>query len=277
MYQHHIFNFDQVFIWDIKSDNEEWEGRDSHCHKECEIHYTVDGEGEISLEGHVYHIVSDSLLFIPSNYFHQWKFSSEKINHRICIHFLPEILSKTRREGGDFFNNLFVKPFYFLNGSQFDLNFYIRAITECALMEEPLQRIAIKSRMIAMLSQIHYLWSTKAVKPIVLDERIRKVIIYLGENLQKNITLDDLSDRFLITKNHLNLLFKKTVGTTIKKYITVKRLGFVRQQILYGIRLPDAVYKAGFTDYSSFYRAYKSFYGSTPSELLAEGINTFKS
>jgi AraC-like DNA-binding protein len=277
MYQHHVFHFDQVYFWDIKSDNEVYEGNDAHFHKDCEIHYTVDGEGEISLEGHVYHIVSDSLLFIPSNYFHQWKFSPEKINHRICIHFLPEMLNKTRREGVDFFNDVFMEPFYFLDGSQYDLNFYIRAVTECALMEKPLQKIAIEGRMIALLSQIHYLWSTKAVKPVVLDERIKKVIMFLGENLQKNISLDDLSDRFLITKNHLNLLFKKTVGTTIKKYITVKRLGFVRQRILYGTRLSEAVYQAGFNDYSAFYRAYKSFYGSTPSELLTEGINTFKS
>jgi AraC-like DNA-binding protein len=277
MYEHHIFHFDQVFFWDIKSDNEVWEGRDSHCHKDCEIHYMIDGEGEISLEGHVYHIVSDSLLFIPSNYFHQWKLYPEKINHRICIHFLPEMLSETQREGGDFFSNLFVEPFYFLNGSQYDLNFFFFFFTECALMKEPLQKTAIESRMIAMLSQIHYLWSTKAVKPVVLDERIRKVIMFLGENLQKTISLDDLSDRFLITKNHLNLLFKKTVGTTIKKYITVKRLGLVRQQILYGTRLSEAVYQAGFNDYSSFYRAYKSFYGSTPSELLKEGINAFES
>ena len=234
----------------------------------------VDGELEISLEGQVYHIVPDSLLFMPSNYYHQWKYPSGKINHRICIHFLPEMLNKTER---DFFLNLFAEPLHFLDGSQYDLNFYIRAITECALMEVPLQKIAIKNRMIAFLSQMHYLWSTKAVKPVVLDERIRKMIVYLGENLQSNISLDDLSERFLITKNHLNFLFNKMVGTSIMKYITIKRLGFARQEILRGARLSEAAYRVGFNDYSSFYRAYRSFYGSAPSELLAGGINISKS
>ena len=274
MYEYQICQSGQMYLWDIKSDNELFEGRNSHCHMECEIYYMVDGELEISIEGHVYHVVSDSLLFMPSNFFHQWKYPSEKINHRICIHFLPEMLSKTE---WDFFLNLFTEPLHFLNGSQYDLNFYIKAITECTLMGGSLQKIAIKSRIIAFLSQIHYLWSTKAVKPVVLDERIRKVIAYLGDNLQKEISLNDLSDRFSITKNHLNFLFHKMVGTTIMKYITVKRLGFARQQILRGTRLSEAAYLAEFNEYSSFFRAYKAFYGSAPSELIACGVNTFKS
>jgi len=90
--------------------------------------------------------------------------------------------------------------------------------------------------------------STKAVKPVILDERIMKVITYLEKNFQKDIYLDDLADRFSITKNHLNYLFHNVVGMPIKKYIMAKRLGFARQEILSGKHLSQVSYNAGFHD-----------------------------
>jgi len=106
--------------------------------------------------------------------------------------------------------------------------------------------------------------STKVAKPVVLDERIKKVLTYLEENFNKDISLDDLADRFFITKNHLNFLFRKMVGMPIKKYIIAKRLGFARQEILGGEHPTQVAYHAGFHDYATFYRAYKLFYGISP-------------
>jgi AraC-like DNA-binding protein len=230
----------------------------------------INGGFDFFLEGQVYHVVSDSLLLIPSNLYHHRIYPFGKISHRISIHFLPEILSKAER---GFFQNLFSEPLHFLDVSQYDLNFYIKAVSECKLMEKSLQKIAVRFRLKALLSQIHFLSSTKTVKPVVLDERIVKVIIFIEKNFQEDISLDDLSDKFCITKNHLNLLFKNNVGMPIKKYIIAKRLGFARHEILNGVHPTQVAYHAGFHDYPTFFRAYKLFYGLSPSEQLADGIN----
>ena len=268
------FKSKQIFLWEIKSDNEVFNGINRHTHRECEVYYMIDGQLEIWLEGHGYHVVTDSLLLMPSNCTHQWIYPSGKISRRICIHFLPEMLNSSERS---LFEILFKKPLHFLNVSQYDLDFYIRSITNCSLIEKPVQNIAIKSRMIALLSQILYLSSTKAVKPAALDKRIINVITYLEDNFKKDVTLNDLSSRFAITKNHLNFLFHKTVGMPIKKYVNIKRLIFARQEILGGERSSEAAYHAGFHDYTSFFRAYKSFYGSSPSEQTANVITGNKS
>ena len=254
-----------MYLWDIKGDKEVYEGRVSHCHKECEIYYMIDGEAAFLIEGHKYLIVSDSLMLIPPNCFHQWEYPVGKVHHRVCIHFLPEMLNRTER---DFFLDLFVEPLHFLDGLLYNLNFYVQSIIDCKQMEASLRKIAVKCRMLALLSQIHFLRSTKTVKPVVLDERICAVINYIGEHLREDLSLDILSRRFGITKNHLNVLFHKTVGTPLMKYVTVKRLGHARQEIISGARLGEAAYNIGFNDYSAFYRAYKTFYGCPPSELL---------
>ena len=258
-----------MHIYDAKGDEEVNAGEISHYHKEYEIYYMVDGEAEFRIEGFVFHPVSDSLLIIPANSFHQWDYPTGRIHHRITIHFLPELLNKVER---DFFLNLFTAPLHFLDITQYKLNFYIQSIVECEKMEEPLQKLAIKIRTLALLSQLSYLHRNNTVKPIVLDARIRKVLVYINDHLIDPLTMVDLSNKFLITKSHLHYLFRKMVGMPIMKYINIKRLGLARQEILDGTMVGEAAYRAGFNEYSTFFRAYKSFYGSAPSELLASGF-----
>jgi AraC-like DNA-binding protein len=269
MYKYQIFQLGKMYLWEVKGDTEVYEGRFSHCHKECEIFYMLDGEVEFLIEGHKFILASDGFLLIPSNCFHQWKYPSNKMHHRISIHFLPELLDRAEQ---DFFMDMFTEPLHFVSGSQYNLNFFFQAIIDCEKMEAPLQIIASKNRMASLLSQIHLLRSAYAVKPLVPDERIQMIIKYVTENLQEDISLDELSSMFAVTKNHLNALFHKAVGTPIMKYISTKRLEFARQEILKGARLGEAAYKVGFHDYTTFYRAYKSFYGCPPSELLVSQL-----
>ena len=271
MYQCQVFKSEYMHLWDAKGDDELYEGRLSHCHKECEVYYMVDGETEFQIEGRVFHLVSDSCLLIPSNCFHGWKYPSGRIHHRITIHFLPELLNKTER---DYFLGLFSEPLHFMGGLQHDLKFYVKSISDCNFIELPLQKLTAKIRTMALLTQINYLQTTKTAKPVVLDERIRKILIYLEEHIKENISMDKLADRFHITKNHLHFIFRKMVGTPVMKYITIKRLGLAQQEILNGIPIGEAAYHAGFNDYTSFFRAYKTFYGSPPSRLLTESTNT---
>ena len=236
-----------------------------HCHNEYEILYLMDGEAEYFIEGRKFYIISDSILLIPANSIHKWIYSSERINKRLSIHFLPEILNKTERL---FFLKDFTEPVHILNGSLHKFNFFIQTLGECELLDESLQKVAAKTRLVSLLVQIHFLKTTKAIEPVVLDIRIKKIIDYIGSHLQDDLSLDFLADKFAFNKNHLNVLFNKIVGTTIMKYVTAKRLGFTQQEILAGARLGEASYSAGFKDYSTFFRAYKSFYGSSPSKIL---------
>ena len=265
MYKYRISDFGRMFLYNAESDEEGFEGRKSHCHKEFEIYYMIDGEVEIILEGKKFFIVADSLLLIPSNCFHQWEYPPGRIHRRISVHFLPEFLDKTER---NLFLDKFNEPVHFLNGSFHKLNFFIQTIAECELFDESMQKAAAKLRLASLLAQIQFLRSSSSVKPVILDERIRQVIVYIGRHLKDDLSLDILADRFTLHKNHLNVLFHRIVGIPIMKYVSAKRLGMAQQEILSGARLNEAAYSAGFKDYTTFFRAYRSFYGCSPSEAL---------
>ena len=260
-----------MHLWEARGDAEVYEKRNSHCHKECEIYFMIDGEAEIIIEGHKFFVVSDSLLLIPSNYFHQWRLPPGKVHHRISIHFLPELLYKPEQ---NFFMDMFSMPLHFLNGSSYNLNFFIQSIIECGRMESPLQKIASRVRTVALLSQMYFLRYTHTIEPVVLDERIQKVIKYIGEHLPEEITLDKMARKFAISKNHLNSLFHKIGGTPMMKFIGAKRLEYARREILHGVPVTEAAYRVGFNNYTTFYRSWKSFYGSPPSELLIHHIES---
>jgi len=51
MDHYHLFDFGKMRVWDIKSDNKVYKGIESHCHKECEIFYMVDGGFDICISG----------------------------------------------------------------------------------------------------------------------------------------------------------------------------------------------------------------------------------
>jgi AraC-like DNA-binding protein len=125
--------------------------------------------------------------------------------------------------------------------------------------------MALKHRVISLLTGVYQIYRRHQTPAAPRDERIQALLEYLNGNLQKNITLDDLARRFHISKNHLNVVFRREMGTTVKQYIRIKRLVHARQGIQQGAAAEDAAYMAGFNDYSNFYRAYRSFFGLNPS------------
>ena len=83
-------------------------------------------------------------------------------------------------------------------------------------------------------------------------------------NLSNDISLDRLANEFYVSKYHLCSIFKKFTGLTIGEYTTQKRLSMADDLVKEGESLSDAALKAGFKNYSSFYKAYKKHF-SVPS------------
>ena len=93
---------------------------------------------------------------------------------------------------------------------------------------------------------------------------INDVINYIGSNYAQDISLDNLSEHYHISKYHLSHQFKKETGTSLYHYITLKRLAAARQMLIDG-HSPGEVYSAcGFRDYTVFYKAFKTEYGTSP-------------
>ncbi len=97
---------------------------------------------------------------------------------------------------------------------------------------------------------------------------ISSVISYINRNFTGKITLEDLETEFFISKYHLCREFKRATGHTIVGYINNKRLTKVKELYKIGTSINKACTEAGFSSYSSFYKAYLKEFGVVPREGL---------
>lgn len=101
-----------------------------------------------------------------------------------------------------------------------------------------------------------------------LSELVGNVLHYIGENLGQPLSLEQLADRFYISKYHLSHAFSREVGVSVYRYIMLRRLLLARQLLMAGEPAGQVCGSCGFTDYTSFYRAFKSEYGISPRDVV---------
>lgn len=101
------------------------------------------------------------------------------------------------------------------------------------------------------------------------------LVQYINANYFKDITLQDIADRFFLSKDYCNRLFKKTTGVTIMQYVLYNRIFCAKQLLAKGCSAVETAQRVGFSDYSSFFRAYRKITGRSPRDdyRLAEDIS----
>lgn len=105
-------------------------------------------------------------------------------------------------------------------------------------------------------------------------KRVKEIVAYINEHFAEKLSLEEIAEEFFITKYHLTRIFKEATGHTVNEYIRTKRLRYVEELSEDGeCTLSEAAIKAGYKDYSSFYRAYKDAHGTPPKKDLKKKIN----
>ena len=105
------------------------------------------------------------------------------------------------------------------------------------------------------------------------DPVLTKAIDYIKQNITNPINLTQMCNELYISKSYLHKIFNERIQTTPKKYINSKRLTLIQKAIREGAKPTEIYSKYGFTDYSSFYRAYTQYFSYPPSQKPDPGIN----
>ena len=100
------------------------------------------------------------------------------------------------------------------------------------------------------------------------DQVVDAVLHYINEHYSEPLTLDQLSEKFFISKYHLLRKFDAQVGTTVHRYILQKRLLNATQLLAGGVPPNEVCQYCGFGDYANFYRAFRAEYNQTPRQYI---------
>lgn len=94
-----------------------------------------------------------------------------------------------------------------------------------------------------------------------------RIATYLEDNLDKKLTLELIADRFYVSKSTINRTFQKHMGTSFYRCLSQRRLLAAQQLIWEGMPLEKVSVKVGFSDYATFYRAFKQAFGISPRQF----------
>ena len=240
-----------------------------HTHKMFELIYVVKGRGRYVVEGVEYPLLPDTVLLLRPYEYHYVCPEGSCPYERYVIHFDEGIAFESESTLDFFRDDRFGAGVYFpkdsLDGAVLHVFESLDAMsrfTEDETTLLPTGKVMVRSIVTQILLLLRAACPAEPVAP--QKDLLFGVIGYINGHLNENLTLDELSKRFFVSKYHLCRAFRRHTGTTFLSYLTTKRVVAAQQMIKEGVPVTEIAYRVGFRDYSSFYRAYRKQTGCAP-------------
>lgn len=104
--------------------------------------------------------------------------------------------------------------------------------------------------------------------------RINRVFEFIDENLDSDLSLNNVSEIAFFSPFHFHRVFKFITGETLNEYVTRRRIEKSALDLLHkNITTTEIAHKYGFSENSSFSRAFKKYYGISPTKFRNQNPN----
>ena len=103
-----------------------------------------------------------------------------------------------------------------------------------------------------------------------MSDLVRRALAYVHQYISTPLSLEGIAGELFVSKYHLAHAFSREVGVSLYRYIMLRRLLLARQLLLTGQSAGQVSISCGFSDYASFYRAFKAEYGISPRQYVAD-------
>jgi len=94
---------------------------------------------------------------------------------------------------------------------------------------------------------------------------IEKAVVFIAENYNRPITLNDAAGEVLLNPSYFSNLFKETLGTSFNKYLTDFRISKAKELMKNPtVRIKEIAGMVGYNDVRYFIKVFKSITGISP-------------
>ena len=238
-----------------------------HAHELMEIFFFISGKGSYLVEGTLYPLQPGDILIMRSAEAHTLTISPEAPYERIAIHFSRSLLASIDPE------LRLLRPF--VDRPLGQRNYYpaandpegrLRAaFAGFSFDAVPDVRLNLIARLLLFLTTLDGL-QQQAGTHLPAPGLQGQLVTYVNEHLFEDISLQSVADHFYRSRSQIGRVFLQATGSPLWEYVTLKRLMAARAMIQRGEPAGEACMACGFSDYSSFFRAYRSHFGHMPKE-----------
>lgn len=247
---------------------------DLHHHDFYEIYYFIGGNVEYRVEGKSYTLQNGDLLLISPWVFHQPVVQQDVPYERYVLWIERGYLAQFAEYGADL-SACFASAATLIRPTSYQRS-TVAMLLELLLKEARGDKFGSElyghGLFLQLMAEINRMAERTPQKRETSEEPelIGRVLAYISDHYHEKLTLQDLADRFYVSKYHLSHEFSARVGTSVYRYIILKRLLAAREQIADGATPSEVYQNCGFQDYANFYRAFKTEYGISPKEFACK-------
>ena len=117
----------------------------------------------------------------------------------------------------------------------------------------------------ALILELKYHLSSNESEDSSTD-RLRRIHRYVRYNYMQHISVNELAHTFGFERSYLFRIFKERYGIGLKEYITRVRMSHAAELIEEGYSVAEVASMVGYEDPFNFSKAFKSYYGISPSK-----------
>ena len=239
-----------------------------HYHHAYELYYIIEGEREYFIDDTFFKVSKGDLVWVPANMLHRtdgkgatrfllyfkYDFINQYIQSPLLRHLLREDAFVFRADAA--------------NDAQ--LNNLLNRLLSLYNRHEKAPSEADEVLLAGYLFQILFLMYTAEntyVAKIPEDTHASQIIKYINENYANIMGMEEVANKFFISKYYLCHLFKKSIGVSFVSYLNTIRIkaacDILKSETLF---LSEIAIRCGFNSTPYFCKVFKDEKGISPSE-----------